>query len=684
MNDETLAPILRLSADVWSCVSDLLDYESVLNLLSVGNDQVSSAVERNVRHIWCQYAGPVFDFEGLLRSSHRFGALLQLHIDDEPGWKAAKKPVAPLVFPPTLTSLLLNAVAIFDLISHVDLASQAPKLRTLKLVGTGSDQLKLEDLSIPSELETLVLRPWSLNQSVKPEWISSLPRSLTYLKLYAMWEPTRRDTDGSIQTDFWPPSLATLKLDCPYTGLIEHLPRTLTTLRFQPAGIMTKYPRKDKFVFPWRSFFPYLHTLQISHVDSDDFDLKRLLRTILVHDALEVSEVDTFIASGFWDVPSLRRPSGGAGDPYPSFQLLTLPADVTAAIGSDITELTALSPYLANTNFDDFGSTHSAIALLKSTKSVRLESEDGVSSSSNFELPPSVTNLFAHSAHLSMLTPNVLVLDTYKLEGSEEVNMHEGDFPPKLLTLSTYTSLPLYAVRHLPSSITKLDLPIGNRSDWDIIASRLCNLKDLQVRLQDSWLERVLPGDSPLSSIESQRLERASIHAYFDSYPKNRPKLSEFFSTPIFPPSLKDLSIFGDGWHVSLLALLPKSLGILIIDAIEWELGNDSKFAPYPEAAGMSHEDLIKCLPPKLSSLTTFGTPKNGEEDEEDDKVPSKPDFQILRFLPRTIVSLSLQDIFDMTDCDITILPPYFCEGYVKGLDSAEVFKRLRPHGFWN
>lgn len=679
------SPILRLSVDVWSLVADFLDFESVLNLISIGNAQVSTTVGRSVRRVWWLPSGPVLDFESFLRVIHRLGAIQEVDMNDNAISTAIKKPVEPLIFPPTLTSLFMRSDCVFDLISGLDLASQLPQLRSLSFMGAGSPYFQLEDISIPPKLETLLLRHWATLNPIKAAWISSLPRSLTSLSVKAVWDSTIPKNDNQIPPILWPPSLAKLELPDYYTGVLEHLPRTLTSLAIQPVDSTTQFPTTGRMVFPWRRFFPRLHTLQIPYFGYELFDVDLLLRTILVADALGASEVDTFMASGFWGVPSLSHIEHPTNEPYPPFQLIGLPTTTTSEIGNDIEELSSLLPYLTHTNVDEFCGPSKAIALLHATKTVQLEdtTDEERDIFSTFRFPPSVTNVFGQTVRASSFTPQLLTINSIHLLGSgEHSEFVPGDvFPPKLSTLSTLFRIPDNALSVTPVSLTALTMPIYHRSEWELIAERLVNLTQLDARLQAEWPDSFIDNDGPLLPFASTCLETVMIDYNDQENPAGTPKLKEILSEPIFPPSLTSLSLDTGCWHVSLLALLPRNLKAFSVDSFVWEMDQSSMLTPYPEAAGMSHEDLIKSLPSRLSTFSIFSA-VDGDP---------RPKFEILRFLPRTIVSLKMPDIFDVTDRDNHEyqgnLPPYLTNGTIEGLfcyQNAESAQRFRPPGFLN
>lgn len=698
------APITLLYGDIWVSIADLLNLRSILNLLSAGNAQLAAVVRQSVhRAVWKQ-DGPYLDIDAFFRTCKQFksaseglSSLKEIRIEPTELEIAVKTPLLPLFLPPTLTCLSLIFTGAISMIIPLKLSALLPQLVSLSLGGTHNGDLELEDLDLPIFLENLVFNPQGPGfPSISPKSIASLPRTLQSLSIYANRTYGSSESARPLDETFeWPSSLTELEL-VSITGnvTIEHLPRTLTSLDISNCSLIdtdfprttgggTTFPRSNgKIVFPWRRFFPKLRNLKLPELEaSTSLDLALLLRTVLLDDAISSELVDTFIASGFWDVSTLRHfqtAEGRAREPYPSYASLQLPKRVLDSLPEAFIEeeLETLAPHLTNTDLVNISVTLATAAHLKATSMISV---------SDYELEFPGARL--SNAVKTLCTPGKLLISnlppsiTHLICGQIIGTGENGAFgssdalPPRLETLEFRYIAPHSDLMHmLPRTLVHLTVLIQAPHEWNTIAEELVNLTHLEVILLAPW-----SCSQTLSRVAAPHLTQfhLTLHSRLD-YTLDRPKMDEFFTGQIFPPSLRGLKLahkYSSPWHLSVLAVLPPNLTSLEIDNLTWSPSQEVPILPYPEAIGMSIADLLKCLSPTLASLTFNGDGR--------DRWPPSP---LIELLPRSITSIELYDVFDTSDVpEGTLdakLPPYAIRGNFGSF--AVLPQDIRPTGFLN
>lgn len=583
------------------------------------------------------------------------------------------RPLEPLAFPSTLTTLSMLFKGVFTLITPIKLSTALPSLTSLQLADQSREvTFALEDLDIPPLLESLDLLYPRHYPKLPKNWVASLPRGLLRLSYgYSTAE------DASEPTTYeWPPSLSYLAIsnDSEVGIVLEHLPRTVSELSLlHIEAIITQFTNSPfGLVFPWRRFFPRLTALYLPHYLFEP-DYSRLLATIVLENELDTSKVDHFIASGFWDIPTILPPQTG---PYPTYRTLGVPKE-TWTTDPDHMEaiMPTLAPLLKHTNLTHFSGDMSLLRFLPSITDISPESW-----ANNITLSDNIESISCEDEFLriSELPANLTWLSCGIIKGSgDEYDFAPQDtFPSKLSTLFLNSVLSHHTLFNaLPVTLTSLSIQLGIPEAWNLVAQRLINLESLDVWMVPRW--HCLKPLSPISSKKFTTM-RFSLWSSFE-YPNAKAKLSEFFSesSSLFPPTLHTLNIHNGPWHSSIIATVPKSLTSLSIDGLEWSSNEPSKnstLMPYPEAHGMSDEDLIKSLPPKLQTLGLY----RGHEEKE-----VKPKIELIQHLPRSIRWFGT-DIFE-THLERSQLLPLLPSKLATYAIVPEILgEDLRPSGYLN
>lgn len=686
---ENSASIHRLYKELWKLILPLLNLSDVTKLITVGNPQLAAKVSQSVQCVRWTHPGPYIDLDAFMSLCNRLqrtkdgaSSLREIFLEPVDHYMVVKTPIQPIVFPQTVTSLSLHFAQVFTAVLPLDLKQLLPHLLCLSLKGVQSSQFELEALQLPPHLESLTLSSESTYPRILPKWLSSLPRALQSLSLQGIWEPLDLKSGNLGRNEapiVWPPSLTHLALFSRDDVPIEHLPRTVTSLDLRGSDIITAFPELDeKIVFPWRRFFPYLYRIKLPALRSRyGHHVELLIRTIVLDDVLEASTVDSFIASGFWDLPSLRHLQtefGRRKDPYPLFKHIEFHERTYVDIPSAIlmSELEALSPQLKNVDFGCIPVLHTdLLPFIAATTWLDLTMH---LPKTPVSIPPSVTAISARTMDLSSATPNLLKIDCSHLRARGEPIGPGDSFPPKLTSLSTnYFDGPLECAEGLPISLTYLHLGISSPEAWTVIAERLLNLRTLKLSISQVWTS-----EEPLAKISSSHLEEVCLDVSSAIAYPYRPKLGGFFVQPSpFPSSLKSLQLQHSfsWWHSSVLAALPPNLTSLDIDQINWDpqQGHDTdggiSAAPYPGTEGMDAAALIKCMSPKLRSLRIAGS-------------RAAPQIKTLRHLPPSITKLILGGFLGEESDWKAVLPRFVYNGGVRTLFVPVTV--IRPVGFLN
>lgn len=629
--------------------------------------------------VWAE--APTLDIESFLRTC---GTPTEMKIEPKDPMRVPTKPIEPLIFPSSLTSLSLHFQDAFDLlIKGFKLPAMLPELRTLKVGGKMNDKtpFNLEDFKLPPKLESLTLPiNHASHYRIRPEWVSALPRTLLELDIGGEWGHAS-DAKVSIINEGtvynWPPELHTFRLDS-YYGVVsfvaEQLPRTVTKLDLSETYYFTTtYPQlEEKIVFPWRQFFPRLEHFRLPPLSS----LHKVnfgpvfLRSILLDGALDTKEVNNFIASGPWDVESLRHfqtPEGIAKEPYPSYKFLGLSPSSISSFGTYpddvfVNEMLALAPHFEHTNFGQMPIKPDLVPLMKATPEITIWTN--MSAPNLITLPPAVKKVTFGTAHLSNLGTHVLDVTMSTFVGSGEKGALEPQdvLPSSLTRLLTREPPPAPMFDILPVSLTSLYLPIRTPQNWASIVEKLVNLRELTVIIRNTW---TWEGEPPLAKIASN-LEELTLGPSegWKKYPTTRPKLHEFFTVPgLFPASLKKLNLkhgLVASWHATVLAVIPRTLTALDIERVAWESTEVTPLTPYPEADGKTAEDLIKSLAQNMLSLRLGGLSGG----------PKSQSASVLKYVPRTLTELDISN--NMITEGISksefaaMLPPHILKGSIE------------------
>ena len=308
--------MLRLSADIWTMVTANLPHRSIENLILAGNRTLTHLLSQGVQSISISDSSGSIDTTRLSYILHHSPQLKRLAITsrDEAYFT---KPPKPLVLPPKLTSLSVDANYATEFVLTSGYIAELPEsLVSLKISGKSTVYCDLGEIKFPSKLSTLEL----LNSvySVDKQSIADLPRTLTRLKIDIPRMPE--------MTRFWPLELSSLTLYTLRTAVIlDHLPRTLRYLSLPyTRKLKTSFsgpPLENEFSFPWRSFFPFLEDVKLPKIFKNS--IEHLMTCLLSPTAFDAHSVDSFISNGFWGaaLPDLCY------DPrrtYPYFKRLVL------------------------------------------------------------------------------------------------------------------------------------------------------------------------------------------------------------------------------------------------------------------------------------------------------------------------------------------------------------------------
>lgn len=680
------APILNLYLDLWLCITPYLRFKDTLNLLRVGNPQITRLLCQSTQRACWYQSGPFLDLDAFIRicgAGGLFSSLQEIRIEPIELKIATRKPVAPLSFPSTLTFLSLHCADVITLVKPLKIATELPHLTGLSLSGEErSSVFNLWDLKFPPKLTSLSINVTpDAKLTIEADGVLSLPRNLSSLTLRGSWIQDSVLWPGKYPFD-WPPSLAHLRLICCKGVPLESLPRTLTSLDLSDALPSTKFPRPDRLrgVFPWRQFFPRIHTIAIGEFyESLYMDWNRLIGSLVLDNVLDVPTVEAFMTSLFPEATSLLSSEPvetRSLEPYPCFKEIRMRprAMLSASEPFLAEELESLSSLLANADFVHATGFLSTMSRLRATSRIKIRNDAWWDT---FEggLSPAVHTLDVEKSHVLALPPQLTRLTCKDLTGSGPKGgfLPSDYFPKKMSRLTVRDGPPGNRLfERLPATITRLNCPLRTSEDWNKIAKGLINLKQLKVVLVSTW---GVPS-APLAPVASSVLQKftLALHASW-KYPP-QPTVPEFFVPSLLPPSLEAMVLRREeSWHASIFAVIPPTVTSLDIDFVTWENTLYEILKPYPKASDMRAEDLFESLPPKLTSLTFKGF--GG----------SRRNARILRALPRSITHLNIDRSLEtskiMSDEWKSILPPWVCNVTIEGYTKPEFFS-ARPPGFLN
>lgn len=674
----TDAPILRLYPDIWACIAEYLNLSSLVKLLELGDARLPGNRIRRVCH---DNFGPVINMKAVLRTCSHFPALQELAVLPIPGRTFLRLHTSPLVFPPTLTSLSLSFNCALGLVTPLKLSTMVPILRHLSIKDQEYDmEPKIEELDLPPLLESLSLRISRAFPQLSKTWFALLPRTLKRLLLRTEDFPNFH----SFESYDWPPSLEYLNLSSRAISL-EHLPRTVFELDLSGlSSFSTAFGPGawGQMIFPWRRFFPRLHTLTLPNEQSMYWNM--LLDTITLDSMLDSAAVDDFIASGFWNVPHLLPPPS---TPYPVYRAIELPYWFWSLNVQDVmTVIERAAPQLKTTKMVKVVAPISIVSLLPSTTMFASDYANLVQADAN--IPEQITHFECYgSVNLSALPPRMLEIKCDDIRGSgAEGEIVPGDaFPAALtsLTLNVNNGRHL-ALTMLPLTLTRLFVWLGAPEEWNVMAERLVNLKTLKIVLRPSWSVT-----EPLSLISSTSLEFVTLSRTPRTLPDTEPLFSGLLSTTrnVFPPSLRALDLTETAIHASTLAVVPRSLTKLYVNGLVWATSaSENRHPPqvHPETKGLSNADIVKRLPPKLLSLELFGSWDPTWSRASKKCQPSAE--EVIQFVPPSITSLTCDNVLSIEDVTkeqiIPLLPSKLAFYNIETLRIKA--KDIRPSGFYN
>ena len=642
-------PILRLCPVIWSQITLYLSVTPTLNLIFAGSPQLSSALARGVHQLRFTGALPHVDHEAIIQCCKHFPSVETIIVNPSSLHTYGINLTRPLQFPSLLLYLSVrHNFATRLLLVEQDLSKSAPNLISLKIYDRGATEIDPRRIKLPQNLHTLKLVGALIDFTKSIREIKRLPRSLTYLGLMCTQLPKFEEYE-------WPLSLSTLLLHCNEKPIcIEELPRTVTKLRLRGdplcwrtrfgSGLFSKYVTQN-IEFPWRVFFPYLSWLDFDYVDDPTIPL--MLRTCLLANALDVNKVNNFIASGFWNLPSLRQLQSHT---YPSYTHLVIPhtenpTDETAA--KEHSELRTLAPLLARTYFEyDDGLTAEDIELLPITKALGCNRGIHAGASDRFI---SFCTLKANTAPASPENQSLSLSQSSlgSTSGLTFIQAEEyygfGESPSLRRIICTLSDFSNPLIHQLPLTITSMRATISEPWMWDLMAKKLVHLSTLHLTLHTWKCSRTL---APISS--------RNLYAFYltcGNSPQEeeniRPMFYEFFGpdSPL-PLDLNSLSIFlpmtaePKFIPMTIIPALPRKLKHLYIWGAGWA---DTDYPPYPHSIGLSPLQLLESLPRSLTKLELHVNQVLAKE-------MVCPHFSILRGLPSHLREFNQSDLFGVNE----------------------------------
>lgn len=643
-----VSSVLRLSADVWTLITSLLDEGDVSMLFALGSPTLNAILRHSVVLLRFEGRMGAVNLTSVLLDPPRYPSLQTLIINPKDGKTRIMKPTGPLKFPPKLTSLTASFNKATDFFfAFCRIEEHIPNLTYLSLSGATRFKGEFVALGSSSKLSTLKISKGSL--IVDTSDLEKLPPTLTELSLSTLWMPT-------IARYVWPPELSSLSLNSSHPLTIEHLPRTLTSLSIDSSATLQTSFRMDaetvssQLIFPWRTFFPFLTSLTL--ITSSRMPLGLLLPSIVSPSAFDASIVAGFISSGFWDLPTLPHPSCAS---YPLFTDIIIPMD-----DDDEDELWALcpefAPFLKNLKrfFTDWELPFSVCKHLPSLTKIRGGPSYEIGSSNGGDsLPLSLKSITTSSIDSQVIERLVnlkeLLVSRISTQGASTEHFK---WPTTLKRIYCPSLAELGLLRSLPSTLTALYTQIDS-SHWDIIALQLVHLRKLSL-LADLSKPRMTNAE-PLTPLKSTVLKSftLSIQRSSRSSATGSRFLHGFFgpNSPL-PASLKSLVLIGESEPIpyEIFSHLPRQLQALSITFYNDWLS--AKSEEEPNISALSNAELFAQLPPTLKKLELHyhnGPPTRGLNRQP---LPHAEMCEILCALPRSLIYLELLYLLDAEDRD--------------------------------
>lgn len=657
--------ILRLESDVWTIISSYLGYIEVNYLLSVGNALLSTKMGHGVRSLPCPPVVDHIDLNSIFTTCEALPNLQELRITPKENYIPLKTPPYPQRFPPKLTSLIATFPhAAHFFLRHTDLSCLASNLLRLKLKVSPSDLPHLGAIKFPTNLTSLSLESESV--TIKAGDIALLPRGLTSLSISTNEIP--------IMTSYeWPPNLTSLKLRSLRQALtLEHLPRTVVTLRFSRVKLQTNFNPTTgvnlNMLFPWRAFFPSLQRLTVA--ESNKAPIGAFLESIVSAHAFDDALVASFIESGFWNLLNLEF------DPKRVYPLME---HISAGHGSyhnfsGLEFFQRCAPFLTRlkTVFADFQVPAECLPYLPSLKSYKHVFG---------ALPPRWGSPTLKVLVIGDITPEEIglfpgleELSVMRLSASQDV-----EWPRGLTSLTAYIPFRIDLAHNLPTSLTSLSVGETTLSAWTTIATQLINLRSLFVTLENtgSWdLSDALTPIASKSLVSFGLFQGNAGHNYY-----TRPYLYEFLgpNSPL-PATLTSLEIASASEDspipMTICPYLPRQLRRLkLASSIQWQF---ERYHTEPHIDSLTPAQLLASLPPGLTSFNYFHTvgpimPLNVEA------IASMPP-SLISFYVSGLFSENRASTIELKEQIIALAPPKLGFLWCDTLDlRADYFASRRP-----
>lgn len=627
---QLLPPILSLYTDIWTQVTPHLDLGSLRNLILCSDARLSRAVGHAVRFARFDSSNSecsILSMERILSFCKTLPSIEELVVHADYYQRVLRTPFTASNLPSTLASLELSFYGVFSLIQPIQLSNVVPLLTKLSLDNKdGSECHCLADFDLPPLVTDLSLISAD-RMAVSAQGIAQLPRNLTSLAL--SWYTDMEKLGGlefgaDLKSYEWPLTVTSCTLSSSKGPLrIEHLPRTLEYLDVIGQMVFST-SFEGRVLFPWRVFFPRLHTIKFWHYLSSQ-NHPQLLDTLVRPDALDSSH---FISSGFWNLPAsvLEVPTT-----YPNYRCLELPDEFWESFTYDDGEemMKTLAPFLQSTSLPRMPLSAPYSGLIPPQSQVTLSSPEVYKYSSNLE----VLDAQYSPVMLPSLPPSLTELNCQQLvvPGSD-LPVTDG-FPPKLRKLTIQRRSALDAVTHLPSTLTYVDCIIASPQIWNLMATELSSLRKLNACLTRPW-----DPSAHLSPFQSQCFEDVYLRLFYPADEDEEINFEQFFgANAVWPPTMRILRLgVRKRFEAQYLAIMPRQLKELYLNHFYWTTISSYPNNPAPEIDGPA---LLRSLPPKLRKLSLesenqyIGGPKVG--------------WQALEHLPRTLVSFMEDGLFD-------------------------------------
>lgn len=694
-----LPPIYALGDDVWKCIAAFITVNDVVHLLTVGEMRLAARIQRSIALLDFRVSSGFLDLRRICQFSARFSGIEELSIATESDWTLPLELSAPLLLPSSLVVLRMRFKHCPDLMKRANLHDMVPNLLQLDLEGLpGSREMPDVEQLLPPNLETLRLQFDGL--TILTAHIKHFPLTLTSLSLCGL------SVTADEEHFDWPPNLLHLALFKSIFPL-EVLPRALRSLDLQIC-----LHRSNLFAakleataqlyseFPWRIYFPFLHSLALPEVLETFFDHLFSTEAPLSDSAQKlVSSLPPLLPASH---SSHTRISSDNEVAYQHMQKLAtrFPYDMKEDRYKLYAKQFASIELCLN---DTSVPAYYAIYFPKMKKYI----DPAIGHATKLNLPPSLTYMHTNShTYTEGLPASLTHLSVAGLAGTTPL-------PPLIsLHLGTIT-LELAAL--LPTSLTSLSTAFGlhgpptrpedaERTDeiWHQIATRLPLLQELTFKFALSFPTKL----TPLCATALQQL----VLFFTGSITKTCAVkwLSHLLdpSASSLPPSLTRMELLAPnlGLHHSTLALLPRSLK-------HFKMAGAS---PNPDSARLpsaehlrdaSLANVFALLPPGLVSFVyntmaqSYTSSASTRASSTDSLLPIDP-VELFTALPRSLNNftmadwtLGLQGSIEKDDALASkiaaALPPNLsafelCYDYfTDSLLNYEYFVALHPERFW-